>query len=235
MNGLCVIVTHNRLEYTKRAVEAFWETQPIAGGSDARWPLIIVDNASTDGTREWLSDTKPVPGVKVFNDQNLFPGAATNIGWHKALKTYDVDLLMRLDNDIELLPGWRQEVERCFNRVDNLGQLGILNRHEDYDGNQPVTLDDTGTVNVHHGQVGGNCVIPRVVWDHGVRWRPGAWAPGGLDEDAYMSATVKQLGGLVGEVVPTIANNISFHRFDDYPDYYRRTAALRGLVPELSV
>ena len=220
MKLLTCLVTFNRLEYTKRAVEAWHET------STADDQLVVVDNGSTDGAEQFAT---------IVNRRNLFPGAATNIGWHYGLKYHDADLLMRLDNDVELLPGWRQEVERCFSRVDNLGILGVLNRHEDYDGNPPVTLDDTGTVNVHWDQVGGNCIVPRRVWDAGLRWAPGAWAPGGFDEDSVFAAEIRHRGGLVGTVVPTVANNMSFHRYQDYPDYYNHTAGLRGLVPELSV
>ena len=226
MNILACMVTHNRLEYTRRAVDAWMATRHTSDH------LLVVDNASTDGTREWLNGCVDA----TFNTRNLFPGAATNIGWHRGLQDRpDTTHLMRLDNDVELLEGWRDEIERCFRNVPGLGILGILNRHEDYDNQQPVTLDPTGTVNVHWDQVGGNCIIPRRWWDQGLRWKPGAWQPGGQDEDSDLAAHIRERGGLVGTVVPTVANNMSFHRFGDYPDYYRFTAGVRGLVPELSV
>lgn len=228
MRLLCSIVTHNRLEYTQRTIESWNETRQLGD------TLVIVDNASTDDTRGWLARARP--GILVLNRRNLFPGAATNLGWHAGLqKDPNVDLLMRLDNDIQLLPGWREEVTKAFTAVPELAIFGLLNRHEDYDNEQPVTLDETGTVNVHWDQVGGNCVVPRTVWDHGLRWKPGAWQPGGLDEDSFFAAEIRRLGGLVGTAVPTVANNMSFHRYNDFPEYYNQTAALRGLVPQLSV
>ena len=222
MKLLCCVVTCNRLEYTKRTIASWSAT---AREDDH---LMIVDNASTDGTREWLFED-----ATILLEKNLFPGAATNIGWHEGLKEFDADLLMRSDNDIEYLPGWREEVEQAFTADPKLGQLGVLNRHEDYDNKQPVT--EKNGANVRWGQTGGNCVIRRELYDKGLRWTPGAWRPGGRDEDAVLSAEIKSLGWTVAEVIPTVANNMAFGRFTDYEDYYRLTAGLRGLVPELSV
>lgn len=221
MNLLACVVTHNRFSYSRACVRSLRDT--LRPGDR----LIVVDNASTDGTAD-LADIKL--------GRNLFPGAATNIGWHHGLKTCDADLLMRSDNDFEWLPGWRDEVEEAFTAFPDLALLGLHNRHEDYDGEPPVKpVEQSGhTLNVEWDQWGGNVVIPRRLYDKGVRWTPGAWAPGGKDEDSQLSALART-HGLVAGVVPTVCNNMSFHKFEDYPDYYTETARLRGLVPELSV
>ena len=224
MRLLCCLVTYNRFEYTKRTI-ATW--QQTARDDDQ---LIVVDNASTDETADWL---RASGFAYCVNAKNLFPGAATNIGWHDGLKQFDADLLQRSDNDVEYLPGWRDAVEEAFTADPKLGQLGVLNRHEDYDDAQPV--EEANGVNVRWPQTGGNCVIRRELYDAGFRWTPGAWAPGGRDEDAVFSAEVKAAGWTVAELIPTVANNMSFGRYEDFPDYYDFTAGLRGLVPELSV
>lgn len=222
MNLLCVVVTHNRLEYTQRCIDAYLDT--------CGEPLIVVDNASTDGTEQLAT---------IRLRRNLFPGAATNIGWHHGLKEHpDTQLLMRLDNDIELLPGWREEVENVFEKIPRVGMLGILNLHEDFpDGARVDPFEENGhSINTYCPRgVGGNAVIRRELWDKGLRWTPGAWSPGGNDEDSRFAADVEAAGPGVARVIPTIANNMSFHRYTDYPEYYQRTAAIRGLVPELSV
>ncbi len=226
MRLLCCMVTCNRLPYTEKAVGSWLKTAREDDG------LVIADNASDDGTVEWLQ-TLPDRVRVVLLPRNLFPGAAVNWGWHEGLKRWDARLLQRSDNDIEYLPGWRDEVGKAFDQDPILGQLGVLNRHEDFDDKQPV--EERNGVNVKWPQVGGNCVIHRELYDQGLRWVPGAWRPGGRDEDSVMSAEIREKGWTVGEVIPTVANNMSFHRFEDFPDYYRFTAGLRGLVPEMSV
>lgn len=228
MKLLVCVVTHNRLNYTKRTLASLAETV----FSDDR--IIVVDNSSEDGTVEYLRSS----GYKaVYNRKNLFPGAACNIGWHQGLRLLpDADLLMRSDNDIEYLPGWREEVEKAFQNR-KLGQLGILNRHEDYHPDRPPLkrYGSKHAVNAYFDRVGGNCVIPRHLYDRGLRWIPGSWGPGGMDEDSIMSEEIRNSGFKVAEVIPDVANNMSFHRYEDYPEYYQRTAKMRGLVPELSV
>ncbi len=220
---LVCLVTHDRLMYSARTLSSL----------NDRAELVIVDSASQDPEmHEWL-DVMERDRLVIRLSRNVFPGAACNIGWYEGLKHWpQADLLMRSDNDIEYLPGWHDHVGQAFT-YERLGQLGVLNRHEDYDNNQPVK-EEHG-VNTHFGQVGGNSVIRRSLYDQGLRWTPGTWRPGGMDEDAIMSAKVTQRGFVVGELIPTVANNMSYGRFSDYEDYYRFTAGLRGLVPELSV
>ena len=49
MNLLIVLITHDRLAYTKRTLRDLWDTIQVP------YHLIVVDNASTDGTQEYLS------------------------------------------------------------------------------------------------------------------------------------------------------------------------------------
>ncbi len=62
-----VILTHNRLSLLKRCVAAVRaQTRPL----DA---IIVVDNASTDGTREWLAQESD---LKVITAQANLGGPA---------------------------------------------------------------------------------------------------------------------------------------------------------------
>lgn len=204
------VVTHNRLAYTQRCVTSLLRTQR-PGDS-----LVVVDNASGDGTVEWLTSV----GVRVIrNAENRYPGAACNQGWHGATATY----LHRSDNDIEYHDGWADEVERAFADWPDLALLGILNLHEDH-GDPPP--DAHGIVPVP--RVGGNVVMPVYLFLDGLRWWEGDWAPG-QDEDGPMSWSAKR-HGMVAHLARTVADNMAFGRYDDYPDYYDRTAAARGFA-----
>jgi GT2 family glycosyltransferase len=94
-----IIVTHNGLAYTKLCVNTL-----LADWRDGD-ELIVVDNASTDGTVEFLRDlAQKNPFVKnIFNPNNLGFAPANN----QALKLAAGDVLILLNNDTLVLPGWR--------------------------------------------------------------------------------------------------------------------------------
>lgn len=230
---LTVVVTYDRLDYTKRTLAS------LAGNIAS---VVVVDNGSTDGTREWLRewwmDLRSPETRVIFNARNLYPGAATNIGWHEGLKRFpQATLLHRSDNDIVYRPGWAENVEAAFAAHERLGLYGVLNLAEDFPDGQPLAPHeiDGVTVNRYWPRLGGNVVLRRSLWDDGLRWTPGPWKPGGQDEDGDMSARVEAAGFYHANAIEAIASNIAFGRYADFPSYYDATAAVRGLVPETSV
>ena len=84
MNLLICLITYNRLDYTKRTLRSLWATIEVP------YYLIIVDNASTDGTQEYLGSLveRNRADQVIFNDENYYPGKAANIGWSEGLKEY---------------------------------------------------------------------------------------------------------------------------------------------------
>ena len=208
---LTCLVTHNRLAYTKRCLASYRATRRRGDR------LVIVDNASTDGTVEWLRSLRV---HVIFNSENRYPGAACNLGWDFGLG-WKPDYLHRSDNDIEYLPGWGDEIERQFALNPDLSLLGILNLHEDR-GVQP-TGDGIEPVE----GLGGNVVMPARLFAEGLRWEERGWGQG-VAEDYPMSAEARGRGP-IAMLVRTVANNMAFNRYWDFPDYYDRTAAVRGL------
>ena len=212
MKLLTCVVTYNRLDYTRRTIESYLDTV----GPDAH--LVVVDNGSTDGTREWVERLDHV----IYAETNLYPGAACNRGWDAGLACIDAGLLHRSDNDVEYLPGWREEVERTFADWPELALLGLLNLHEDRQ------IDGRGESGIEPvPRVGGNVVMPRRLFGD-LRWKEGAWAPG-QDEDGPMSWDAGR-HGMVARLRRTVANNLAFNGFWTYPDYYRETARVRGIA-----
>jgi GT2 family glycosyltransferase len=95
-----VIVTYNALAYTKLCLTAL-----LGGAWGAGDELIIVDNASTDGTPEYLRELKRLnPCVRVlFNARNVGFAPANN----QALAQASGDVFILLNNDTLTPPGWR--------------------------------------------------------------------------------------------------------------------------------
>jgi hypothetical protein len=203
-----VFITHNRLELTKRAIASYLETVKMP------FTFCVVDNASTDGTREWLLEQ---PFMFHLLNENRYPGVACNIGWEGSVGATH---LHRADNDHIFLPGWCEEVDRVFGSA-KVGQVGLRTAEE-----EQFTRDNTG----------GNCVIKRELWDKGLRWDERTWpelrdqvAPGHT-EDSLMSPAVVKMGYTWTRVKKPCIQPISPETPDD-PDwpFYVKSFTDRGI------
>lgn len=85
-----VIPVHNRLEYTRDCLLSLQHQIPTDH-------IIIIDDGSTDGTKEMLA-TKFPEVIVLAGDGNLFWTAAINMGIRHALKA-GADYVMTLNND----------------------------------------------------------------------------------------------------------------------------------------
>ncbi len=92
-----VTPTFNCLSLTKEMLASLKASMPPL----LRYEVILVDDGSTDGTREWLSGLGP-PFRVVFNERNIGFGASTNRGASLARGT----VLALLNNDLVLRRGW---------------------------------------------------------------------------------------------------------------------------------
>lgn len=209
MNIHTVMVTYNRLELTKQAVESYYETRTGPG------TFCVVDNHSTDGTREWLVDIPDQEADLIFLPENKYPGYATNQGWLSAPE--GTVLLHRADNDFVFLPDWETHVRLMFSVHPRLGQLGLR-------------TDEEELHNLHN--VGGNCVIRKELWDEGLRYDERPWPKiaakvPGYTEDSFLSPAVRKMGWEWGRVKVPCIRPISSEDPED--DYYRQTWADRGI------
>lgn len=103
MGAAVVIVTFNGRERLARALESLACQTAPAG------QLIVVDNASADGTVEWLRAEHP--GVElVVNDDNLGFGRAVNIGAARVREEH----LVLINNDVVCEPAFLEAITRPF-------------------------------------------------------------------------------------------------------------------------
>lgn len=92
-----VIPLYNCLAYTQACVASLCASLP----PDLRYEIILVDDGSTDGTRDWLH-TLEGPFRVVLNERNLGYAGANNRGAALARGEY----LALLNNDLVLTAGW---------------------------------------------------------------------------------------------------------------------------------
>jgi glycosyltransferase involved in cell wall biosynthesis len=236
MNLLICLITFNRLDYTKKTLRNLWRTIELP------YYLIIVDNASTDGTQEYLSSLveRNRADQVVFNDANYYPGKATNIGWSTGLQKYpQATHLMRLDNDMHFEKGWDYAAESYFQAIPGLGQLGLDHEAIEHPKAALREMEINGkTLNPWPGCVGGPNIICRELWDAGLRYMELMWNDGRnspLQEDSQFSRAIQNMGYLTGHMTENLSRTFanSSNWATDYPEYYRKTMSERGYDDKL--
>jgi glycosyltransferase involved in cell wall biosynthesis len=121
-----VFITYNRLEYTKLALAS------VLADPTEEFSLTIWDNASTDGTVEYLKNEVCDHRIVdiVFSKENVSQTAAVNTIWSKS----KADLLGKLDNDCIVTPGWTRILVQAHADISNLGVVACWHYPpEDFD------------------------------------------------------------------------------------------------------
>lgn len=123
-----VIVTYNNLAYTKLCLASL-----LAGEAGETFEVVVVDNGSRDGTRDFLAEVERSNGRvrAVYNEGNAGFAAANNRG----LSLARGDVLVLLNNDTIVTPGWLGGLVRhlgdstlglvgpCTNRIGNEAEI----------------------------------------------------------------------------------------------------------------
>lgn len=128
MKTSIVILTHNHLEVTKLCIESIRKyTKP------QNYELIIVDNASTDGTVEWLEQQQDIRTI--YNQENKgFPA-----GCNQGMRIATGENIMLLNNDVVVTEGWLDNLITCLYSQENIGAVGPVTNSCTYYQAIPVT------------------------------------------------------------------------------------------------
>ncbi|MBI3464556.1 MAG: glycosyltransferase [Planctomycetes bacterium] len=121
-----VIVTHNQVAYTRQCVDNIRER------TDELYELVFVDNASTDGTVEYL---RSLEGAKVLTnaDNRGFP-AAVNQG----IRVATGKQILLLNNDCIVTTAWLRRLLRALEIDSRIGLVGPCSNN--VSGSQQVTV-----------------------------------------------------------------------------------------------
>lgn len=109
-----VMLTFNQLDYTRLTIDS------IRKHTKAPYELIVVDNASTDGTVEYLKAQRDVRGV--FNDENVGFPSGCNQGMEIAVGDY----IVLLNNDVIVSDGWLTGLIECAGHSPKIGIVGPM-------------------------------------------------------------------------------------------------------------
>lgn len=205
-----LFTTYNRLDYTKKALEALIGTCRV----------IVIDNGSTDGTVEWLK-TQPVEVI--YNEENRGVAGAMN----QFLKLISDDHMWagKIDNDTIVHKDWVhwlvmdalvhgldivQAKHHVISEVHPEGWNGLTKRSK-------KLMDG-----VYETQfVGGSGIIFRVdklstLPEDG--WKLGGWNRWQLDHPEVRKGFSEH----------TEIKLLDEHGYSDYEDYYKETGRLRA-------
>lgn len=109
MRFTVVTALFNGIDYTRKYLDSLEST--LQG---IEYELILVDDGSTDGTREFLKGLKQGRNLKVIlNEENLGFAKSNNRACYHATGDY----LLFLNNDLLLTPGWLDPMVRALRRT----------------------------------------------------------------------------------------------------------------------
>lgn len=190
--GIAVVVlTHNRIHLLRKCVE-----NVLGSTSAATREIVIWNNGSTDGTREYL-DTVDDPRLTiVHHDVNIGMNA-----YARAFSMTSAEYLVELDDDVvDAPPGWDAVLLDAYRRLPTIGFLSADLRDDPHDSAThhryrlyEYTEAELNGVRLLHGPVGGVCTMTsRALSDRvgGFRQRPGRifW----LEDAAYIQAIERE-------------------------------------------
>jgi len=111
-----IMVTYNRLELTKKSINSILERTKIP------YRLIVVDNLSTDGVRNFLLELWKKGKIQeiILNNDNIGLEKALNLGLNKVESEYFVST----DNDIIASEGWLSRLKDLIEKNPDYGAIG---------------------------------------------------------------------------------------------------------------
>lgn len=130
-----VVLTYNNIALTQaclRSLELHSDYPALE--------IIVVDNASVDGTREFLAQWRDAaPGRKlILNEENRGFAAGNNQG----LEIATGDVLVMLNNDTYVTPGWVRTLLWQLRRDDAAGMVGPVTNNIGNEARIEIHYDD---------------------------------------------------------------------------------------------
>jgi GT2 family glycosyltransferase len=112
-----ILPLYNQLALTRACLASLRATVP----ADLTHEIILIDDGSSDDTREFLHELAP-PHVVLLNDRNRGYAAANN----RAARSAQGEFLALLNNDLILEPGWLEPMLAAFTLQPRAGLVGNL-------------------------------------------------------------------------------------------------------------
>lgn len=228
--------TYNRLEFTKQTLPNIYNT----ASDNIDYMITIIDNGSTDGSREYLLDlfeNKKISTL-VLLKENVGVAKSQNIGW----KLFDdISYYAKIDNDVLFNKNnWLNDIVNVLLNAPEIGALGF-NCEPDYTKYQTVNNGKVAYM-VKGGNIGGACFfVPKHIHQKLGFWCEAYDKYGEEDADygsRIMVSGFKNTYMLENIMVhiPDLAENNEYIKFNEYRVFKdeQRKDNLKGLWQTVS-
>lgn len=116
INISAIICTHNGQKVLRKAIQSLVD-QTL---DKKKYEIIVVDNASTDGSREITRQFETERNLRYFHEPKLGLSHARNTGWQQA----EGEIIAYLDDDAVACPKWLERIVGVFADVPDAGVVG---------------------------------------------------------------------------------------------------------------
>ena len=174
------ILTYNRLDLTKQCIPNVRKT----ASSNIPYQITVVDNGSTDGSREYLKEllNQGIINHLILLKENIGVSKGSNLAW----KSFDdIEIFAKIDNDVVFnKENWLDDIVHVLDNAPEIGALGY-----NCEGKNMYPVVDNQKVSYRHkgGNIGGAChFIPLHVKEKLGYWNEGFDLYGEEDADYGM-------------------------------------------------
>lgn len=127
MKTSIILLTYNKLDYTKECIESIRRYTDLNS-----YEIIIVDNASTDGTVDWLKQQSDIKTI--FNEENVgFPK-----GCNQGIDLSTGENILFLNNDVIVTKNWLTNLLTCLHSSEQIGAVGPVTNSAAYYSTIPI-------------------------------------------------------------------------------------------------
>jgi len=206
----------DRLDYTKKTAESMFKT----AGYPFDW--YVVDQGSTDGTKEWLDNQTNIKKV-IHNEKNMGIPHASNQAIDEIKKEH-YDFIMKADNDVWFKSyGWLKAMMAVYQRIRpfalSLYPEGLVdNAGGTYRYNYAHFAGELIGLTIHIG--GMTSIVPAEVYDE-FRWPKVAFLRGGNDVllSSWLNSNSYQMGYLENYQAEHMETTKG--QQEKYPEYFK--------------
>jgi GT2 family glycosyltransferase len=131
-----VIPTFNQLNFLKQCIDSIMEY------TDVSYEIIVVDNASTDGTAAYLQELGGSVRYRVLENNRGFAGAI-NVGMMMAKGR----TILLLNNDTLVTENWLDNLLLCLNSDTGIGMVGPVTNY--ISGDQQIAVPYVDIADMH--------------------------------------------------------------------------------------